>query len=289
MSFTTQCAHNGCGALFTKETQRGAEISLFTHQRQAHPELLADKPVFTFQCPHCPHTWRSWIDEASAKRSWYPHAQKYHPEFTKRGARNVKFTPAPVEPPKPPAEEVVLSTILEVPVQMPLDKQLKAMSTSILLAELFTRMLTRFDSLEHALLSAAQSHADHGNGNGNGNGDGVLIKPAPRPSISAVPIPIPIKRAPRIGIVGLLKDQYGHVRQKLGDANVELVFIEKDQRATKFPNVDALVVERHVRHRWTEEGKAALGNNRVFWAEGVTTVVQRCYDYLSRFEQLKLA
>ncbi len=112
------------------------------------------------------------------------------------------------------ASGIVETVTIEIPVVEPLEKIFKQLPTSLLMAELFTRLLTRLDTLEHALLTSQRSKP---NGNGNGQGELLIKPPPPRPSLSAIPLPTPPRKP-----------------------------------------------------------------DRVYFADGITSVVQKCFDFLSR-------
>jgi hypothetical protein len=173
-----------------------------------------------------------------------------------------------------PAETKI--QVITVPVEIVREPDpghvLRHTATNVVLAEAIGRILERLPAREQQ--------------QNNGNGTPPNVPHIPRPvRLDPTSPAVPQRATPRSAVVGLLKDQFEHVRQKVQGQAVELLFIDKEQSNTRIPNVDALICERHIDHRWTENGKAALGNDRVLWSEGVTTTVQRIYDYLSRKPQ----
>ena len=252
--------------MFTHDSEGKANYALKVHLRRTHKE---QEGKFKATCPHCSNVQTSDLGANKAKHSLRHHIKIKHPEHFQYLRPPPKVaTPAP---PSPPAEQVIQTITVEVPVVEPLDKTLHKLSTPILLGELFTRLLTRLDRLEHALLA---SHHQHNND--------ALKPPAPRPSIADIPSPT-LKRSPRIAIGGLMRDQFEHVKAKLTTQDVELIWVDTDSRqSTKWPRADAAVISRHVRHAWWDAAQAELGHSRVFFAEGISTVTQKCYDFLSR-------
>ena len=91
------------------------------------------------------------------------------------------------------------------------------------------------------------------------------------------------ERLPRVAIVGLLKDQFQAVEDKLREKEVELRYVDASSRQTDIPPADAVVIlVSKVGHHWSSKAITQAGRDRVMYADGVTTVVQRVLDFLSR-------
>lgn len=120
-------------------------------------------------------------------------------------------------------------------------------------------------------------------------------KPITKPSASASapadrpdrPPTIPLgattsKQKIKIAVVGLFHDQFRHAEDKVQGRPVELVFIDKEKSATKFPTVDYVIVQKHSRHRWYESARDKFSSRNVFFIDGgITQVVQKIYDISS--------
>ncbi|MBK8002314.1 MAG: zinc finger BED domain-containing protein [Verrucomicrobia bacterium] len=282
--FKVKCDH--CDKVFSSETsEHHARNHLRQHLRVRHPEhyrtsgrnwTKADQELLTNRAAQLHHeTGQPLLDCLRLVQEVLP-AEKRRTRLHQSSVREkiwkmLDARIAATKPePAPPAAEIVHTLTVEVPVREPVEKTLRALGTPALLAELFTRLFDRLDRLEHALARQAVSSPAS---NGHAHRAQAVSAPPPEP---AGP------RRPRIAIVGLFKDQFEHVRSKLSGAEVDLLWIDKDQSATHYPRVDAVVVEKHCRHKWFNEAQSAVGNNRVFFAEGSSSVTQRCYDFLSR-------
>ncbi len=203
------------------------------------------------------------------------------PEFEQRVRLAFDTLVHALQPPPAPAPEPVIHTI-PVEVAPPLEKVLPTANTGALIAELATRLFKRIDRLEAALAQV------HKNGHSNGIAMARAAEPMPVSARDATPEP---PRKPRLVIGGLLKDQFEHVKEKLKDKDVELVWIDTTARtSTTYPmNVDAIILTKHIGHHWSNAAARALGQSKVFYADGQSTVVQRVFDFLSRRNPLLAA
>ncbi len=137
----------------------------------------------------------------------------------------------------------------------------------MLIAELVGRMDRRLERLEEAV--------------GKGGVDAVP-QPVNRPA-SMPPSP-PKEKKHRIAIVGLFKDQFGHVQSKFQDRDwLELVWIDKETSQPRFPAVDAIIVDQHSRHRWFDAAQKVVPSDKLYFADGgQSTVIQKIFDYISK-------
>lgn len=172
----------------------------------------------------------------------------------------------------PPPVEVVQTLTVEVPVKVPVkvapEVMARELGTPQLLVELCTRLFTRLDRLEAALAARPERNGHH-------------PVAAPVPMAKAMPAAVEPRRR-RIAIVGLFKDQFEHVRAKTVGADVDLVWVDKEAASPTYPSCDAVVVERHCKHRWFDAAQSKVGHSKVLFAEGISSVVQRVYDICSR-------
>lgn len=215
-------------------------------------------------------------------------AQDVLPEYRRRKILNYKFIHPNFKQKlmlqqavmrKQRVEEAVKSVppeVITIPVNVeapPLDKAavVHQCDTPTLIAELFSRLFTRLDRLEQAL-SQGESK------NGHPPAPALRIPTAPAPARRIIP------SKPTVAVVGLFRDQFEHVVEKLSGQDVELVFVDKDDSAPKFKqNMDAIIVQHHTRHKWFDSAQKTVGNDRVFFADGgITSVVQKVMDFLSR-------
>lgn len=172
-------------------------------------------------------------------------------------------------------EPTVQTLRVEVPARIDPHSVIGNAATPVLLAELFSRIFDRFDRLESALAREPQQ---------NGNGHKIRM-----PAFPALPVPVPVTepekpRLPRVAVVGLFKDQFNHVQEKLSGHDLDLVWVDKDNTSPNINvSVDAVVVEHHSRHKWFDSAQKTVGNDRVFFAPGgISSVVQKCLDFLSQ-------
>jgi hypothetical protein len=111
----------------------------------------------------------------------------------------------------------------------------------------------------------------------------ALMKPEPlavsiggAPASVAPPLRQPItpkvEDAPRVGVVGLFKDQFNHLKARVNQKKVELVWIDKDLAHNSMPERLAYVlVQRHTSHRHFTEAREAFGSDRVVFVDGGIT------------------
>jgi hypothetical protein len=159
-----------------------------------------------------------------------------------------------------------------VPIQQnPLDL-LKKVELPVLMTEVFMR-------LQEGWL-ASRTPALNGN---------VQYAPAPAPVQAPPPRVVqpyvaPKPTLPKVAVVGLLRDQFQFVIEKCKEMAVELVWVDKDQNSPTYPSVNGVIVQRHSRHHWYNVAKATFDPNLVLFADGgIATVVQKVYDFLSRW------
>jgi len=166
--------------------------------------------------------------------------------------------------PAPPAEP--LPELVSPPEEEP-PFDIASLPTWALVGELATRLAqdfaTRLDRIEAALTQAASAR----------------IAPQYRPP----PIPTPVQdpkrpKKKRVCIIGLLKDQFEHVREKTGHLPFELVFVDKEARSVAVPPSEFAIIQRHSSHAYYHKAKALLGDRAVFVDGGITGVVQKLFD-----------
>ena len=92
----------------------------------------------------------------------------------------------------------------------------------------------------------------------------------------------PKTKAKRIAIVGLLKDQFEHVRSKVAHLPFTLVWLDKDDAHVRIPQCDFLLVQRHCSHKWFQKAGHLLGCEASFVDGGITQVTQKVLDIHSR-------
>ncbi len=186
---------------------------------------------------------------------------------------------------KPIEEEKEIMVVhVETPAPVDTKKVLRESGTPEIVAELATRLFSRIENLETSLASIVQKSTQPQSHDQN---PPVVRVPRPTP----IPIPAVTQSAPRwpvIGIVGLFADQFQHVVEKVQDKNVKLVFLDKEKQQMTVPqNVDYMIVQKHSRHRVWEVSRNTLGPDKVVFADGgISSVVQKIYDILSRQNRL---
>jgi hypothetical protein len=95
--------------------------------------------------------------------------------------------------------------------------------------------------------------------------------------------PAPPARFPRVAIVGLMRDQFEHVRAKASAVPFDLLYVDHEQNGKRFPSCDYIISSRHVTHTWSEAAIAAVGREHyAFAGGGVTACVKQIFDWHSR-------
>lgn len=98
---------------------------------------------------------------------------------------------------------------------------------------------------------------------------------------AATPPAVRVTRRMRIGIVGLLHDQFNHVVEKFNCDGAELIFIDKEKM--NIPRVDKVIVQKHSSHVAWDQVRQAVGTDNVIFVDGgITAVTQTCFDLYSR-------
>ena len=177
-------------------------------------------------------------------------------------------------PPKAtPEPTVVPEGILqvEVPVVPDITRVVENMPTSLLIANLCDRFFAWVKDTNERWLASKHPTAPASK----------LTKPA----VPVYPEVVgkPSTRHMRVAVVGLLKDQFQRVVERMGAKPVELVFINKDWSKTEFPKtVDHVICQRHIGHHWWNAANAQFPKDRVHFVDGHdTAVTQKIYDILS--------
>lgn len=182
----------------------------------------------------------------------------------------------PVMPPEP--VPVAVPKVPELPaVQEPGDPPLpdpltglRNLPTADLLEELVQRLLREVDARLERFAEQLRGAAPP-------------ARPAvPAPLRQESPVPARI-RHPRIAVVGLLADQFEHVRQKVRSLPFELVYVAHDRASRSFPGCHYIVASRHITHNWETSAIQTVGREHYAFAPGgVTAVVQAVYDFHAR-------
>jgi len=305
---TVHCPH--CPRVLSHKTENMVRHSLQTHIRLKHPAMNTAATPTVIEPPPKPKPTRRnkirWepveyqlvVEATAERRITHPfeslaeavqEAQKILPLDRHRVINTTTCLPnfpqkvqlafdSLIHSTKPeqPAPEPVIHTI-PVEVTPPLEKILPTAATGALIAELATRLFRRIDRLE-AALAAVHKNGAHTNG--------IATARAAEPPVALIPratTPEPARK-PRIVIGGLMKDQFEHVKEKLKEKDVELVWIDTTARtSTTYPmHVDAIVLTKHIGHHWSDAATRAIGQAKVFHADGQSSVVQRVFDFLSR-------
>jgi hypothetical protein len=103
-----------------------------------------------------------------------------------------------------------------------------------------------------------------------------VASPAPR----AVDPPKPKKL--RIAVVGLFKEQFGHVQEAV-NGRADMIWLDKDDAAPFAPiSTDFVIVQRHTSHRWWDAMQAQFPGRVFFVDGGIQQVTQKTYDILSK-------
>lgn len=96
----------------------------------------------------------------------------------------------------------------------------------------------------------------------------------------------------RIGIVGLMQDQFNHVTLRAKDLPYNLVFINKEwsRPENHIPQgVTWIIVQKHSAHRWYDAAQAAVGSSHTIFADGGITAVEKAvFDIHSRITASRL-
>lgn len=155
----------------------------------------------------------------------------------------------------------VTKEVIYIPVPTPLD--LNTIPTHELLAAAILRILCPTQSLlQAAVTTNTPSYPE----------------PVDRSTTyPLIPNPlIPKPRIPKFGVVGLMKDQFNHLKARVNQSVVNLVWIDKDQGNNNFPpHLDYVIVQRHTSHNHYNNARAQFGNDRVIFVDGGIT---QCTD-----------
>ncbi len=220
-----------------------------------------------------------------------PYGKRIREKFEaayQKGLRTVPPPPPPVEVREEPEPFVTDTSEAEDPtLEMPAASErdagpgaelmpiLSGLSTPLLLAEVLVRigadMLQRLDRIEAAVLSRitpeppqpALPRMPTSARNGTGSQED---ESEPKPKVVAV--------------VGLLKDQFEHVREKVADLPFRLVWLDKEMNKPFIPGADFVIVERHCSHKWWTTAQRAVPRDCLVFCDGsITQVVQRVFDF----------
>lgn len=156
--------------------------------------------------------------------------------------------------PKP----VPVTEVVYVPVPTPLN--LSTIPTHELLAAAILRILCPTQSLLQAPVTTD-----------------TPSYPEPVDRSTTYPL-IPKPRIPKFGVVGLMKDQFNHLKARVNQSVVNLVWIDKDHGNNKFPeSLDYVIVQKHSSHNHYHNAKNVVGSDRVIFVDGGIT---QCADKL---------
>lgn len=109
-------------------------------------------------------------------------------------------------------------------------------------------------------------------------------KPLPVVPNSIIPEPGTLKpRRPVLTVLGLMRDQFEHVRTKCAETCFELRWVDKEASRPSFGRTDYIVAQRHHSHAWWDAAIAAVPKgNAVFSGGGISDTVQRIFDLHAR-------
>jgi hypothetical protein len=184
--------------------------------------------------------------------------------------------------PEPPSFNGEVDNVRPLPAPTLRNEQpeLGLLPTAYLLAEILTRfgtdLMARLDRIEIALTTRIALAAP------------PPVAPPPRP---VAPIHPPTREEPhivkpevmRVAIVGLMKDQFGHVADRSKDLPLRCIWVDKEDLHVRLPQCDYCIVQRHSRHAWTDKAQQMLPVSRVFFVSGgISEVVKVLYDIHSR-------
>ena len=173
-------------------------------------------------------------------------------------------------PPEPPTEMMFQPVAPNLP-------------TSTLVGELIVRLggelmrslSERLDRIESAVLAAVCERIA-------APAMATVVKPTAPPVLpKPVEKPKPIKHV--VSIVGLMRDQFGHVCDKTKELPFDLRWCDKEASHPMFPKTDYVIVQKHSPHRWFDAAQHAVTPSRVSFVDGgISGVVQRLYDLHAR-------
>lgn len=142
-----------------------------------------------------------------------------------------------------------------VPVPTPLD--IKQIPDNVLLAEAIVRILDRL-TLPQAQTAPVTT------------ANKAMTASSPLPFVFGTKEVQP-NYVPRVGVVGLLRDQFNHLKGRVNQKKVELIWVDKDKRYDFPPSLEYVLVQRHTSHEHYNHAKAEFGNDRVFFVDGGIT------------------
>ena len=76
------------------------------------------------------------------------------------------------------------------------------------------------------------------------------------------------RNKPKVGIVGLLKDQFNNIKARVNQSKVELVYFDKDKGYAFNTYVDYVLVQKHTSHGHYYNARDKFGNDKVFFVSG---------------------
>lgn len=164
--------------------------------------------------------------------------------------------------------------IINIPTPVPVDRAefIKGISTPELAAEFVFRVIQEYGDLRDIVKQLAQ---------------GITKEPihtrSTRPPASKTPA-VKEHRKPVVVVMGLFLEQFRHVEEKLAGQDVDLRHVDNELKTITIPQAaDYVIVQRHTRHRAFEAAREAVGNSKVVFVHGgISEVVQKVYDFLSR-------
>lgn len=176
-----------------------------------------------------------------------------------------------------PDEPIVLPgqvVRVEVPVVTSTEDVLAATPTALLVGVLWARLADWVGRSQAAWLSR-QDRAPLANGT-----------PLPVPTVPVLRPPTHAgggSRRLRIGLAGLLRQQFREIQDKLASRPVELVYVNHEQSKPSVPvSLDYLISGKFVSHSWVETVRAQVGERYIQAGTSQNEIVQRVYDLLAR-------
>ena len=158
---------------------------------------------------------------------------------------------------------------VEVPVAPDIERLMRDIPSSMLLANLAERWFQWVDGLSRSWLS-------------------VTGRPVPAADVQVPKYPsvhgVPRTDGTRIAIVGLLKDQFAEVVNKTNHLPVKPMYVDRDAAKPKIPiSAEYVILTKFVKHLWDTAAKQQLPKNRVFLMTGGTqAVIKTIFDIHSR-------
>ena len=88
----------------------------------------------------------------------------------------------------------------------------------------------------------------------------------------------------KIGILGLLFEQFQQLKQRVNGGLCDLVFINKEHNPSALPpSVNYCIVQKHVSHKWFDQAQGSVGAERTFFVDGgISGVLQKVNEVIAK-------